>query len=65
MIETVQEESVVDESRFARMSLPQLRAELESYRRSWRRGHTSWRLLKSVERIITGEIKFRESDPIR
>jgi|HubBroStandDraft_5_1064220.scaffolds.fasta_scaffold301235_3 hypothetical protein len=64
MIEPFQDDPAI-EFRFARLNVSQLRAELERYRLRWRRGQVSWRAWKIAERLLTGEINFRESDPIK
>lgn len=64
MDEVAQEEIAIDESRFARLTVPQLRAELEGYRGRRQRRQISWRAWKSVESLIEGEIRFRKLGPI-
>lgn len=64
MGEVIQKENVVDDSRFARLTVTELRAELVAYRRRWGKQQVSWRAWKTAERLLTAEIKFRELGPI-
>jgi hypothetical protein len=64
MEEVIQKENVADDSRFARLTEPQLRVELEDYRRRRGKRQISWRVWKSIESLIEGEIRFRKLGPI-
>ena len=64
MIEPIQKDATVQELYFGNLTVPDLRAELERYRFRWRCGQVTWRVLKTAERMLKSEIKFRVSDPI-
>lgn len=64
MFEPIQEETTVQELYFGNLSVPELRAELEKYRSRWRRGQIPWRVLKTAEKMLRAEIKFRSLQPI-
>ena len=63
MIEPFQDDPAI-QSRLAKLNVSELRAELDRYRLRWRRGQVAWHAWKDAERLLTAEIKFRESDPI-
>jgi hypothetical protein len=53
-------ESDIKEQLFGRMTEPQLRDELERYRSRWQYGRITWRLWKTAEKMIRGELRFRK-----